>query len=317
MYRTLRRHPNLRNDLVAKLPRQMSAPELIAANLQGRELILDPVLATDSLALLYGPRGLGKTFVALGIAWAVAGGGSFLGWTADRPRRVLYIDGEMAAIDLQARLRMLGSAPPTLKFLIADLGNGTMPDLGYMEGQIRLMKSWGEPELVVLDNLSSLAGFKTGGADCWTELQRFLLMQRRLGRAVLIVHHANKQGLQRGTNRREDVLDLVMALRRPADYQPKDGARFELHFEKARGLYGEAAQPIEAKLETDNHGVARWDWRPLQLGELERVASLLQAGLNPNQVARELGISKSQSYRLRERAVAMGLMGGKANDGVN
>ena len=42
-----------------------------------------------------------------------------------------------------------------------------------------------------------------------------------------------------------------MALRRPADYQPKDGARFELHFEKARGLYGEAAQPIEAKLETD------------------------------------------------------------------
>ena len=75
MYRTLRRHPNLRNDLVAKLPRQMSAPELIAANLQGRELILDPVLATDSLALLYGPRGLGKTFVALGIAWAVAGGG--------------------------------------------------------------------------------------------------------------------------------------------------------------------------------------------------------------------------------------------------
>src|SRR5437588_16182 len=110
MYRTLRRHPNLRNDLVAKLPRQMSAPELIAANLRGRELILDPILASDSLALLYGPRGLGKTFVALGIAWAVAGGGSFLGWTADRPRQVLYIDGAMAATDLQARLRMLGSA---------------------------------------------------------------------------------------------------------------------------------------------------------------------------------------------------------------
>jgi AAA domain len=306
MYRPLRRHPNLRNDLVAELPRQMSAPELIAANLQGREPILDPILATDSLALLYGPRGLGKTFVALGIAWAVAGGGSFLGWTADRPRQVLYIDGEMAAIDLQARLRMLGSAPPTLQFLIADLGAGTMPDLGYMEGQIRLMETWGEPELVVLDNLSSLAGFKTGGADCWTELQRFLLMQRRLGRAVLVVHHANKQGLQRGTNRREDVLDLVMALRRPADYQPKDGARFEIHFEKARGLYGEAAQPIEAKLETDNHGLARWDWRPLQLGELERVASLLQAGLNPNQIAQELGISKSRSYRLRERVMQSG-----------
>jgi len=315
MYRRLRRHPNLRDDLAAELPRQMTAPELIAANLQGRELILDPILATDSLALLYGPRGLGKTFVALGIAWAVAGGGSFLGWRAERPRKVLYIDGEMAATDLQARLRMLGSAPPTLEFLSADLGGGTMPDLGYMEGQLNLMNSWGEPELVVLDNLSSLAGFKTGGADCWTELQRFLLMQRRLGVAVLVVHHANKQGLQRGTNRREDVLDLVMALRRPADYQPRDGARFTLHFEKARGLYGEAADPIEARLETDGIGVARWSWRPVQLGEIERVAELLKAGLNPNQVARELGISKSQSYRLRERAVGMGLVGSpKPND---
>ena len=27
------------------------------------------------------------------------------------------------------------------------------PDLGYMEGEIRLMKTWGGPELVVLDNL--------------------------------------------------------------------------------------------------------------------------------------------------------------------
>src|SRR5438445_118737 len=181
MYRRLRRHPNLRDDLVAELPRQMSAPELIAANLRGRELILDPILASDSLALLYGPRGLGKTFVALGIAWAVAGGGSFLGWTADRPRQVLYIDGEMAATDLQARLRMLGSAPPTLEFLSADLGGGPMP------------------------------------------------------------------------------------------------------------------------------GLARWDWRPLQLGELERVASLLQAGLNPNQIAQELGISKSRSYRLRERVMGRGV----------
>ena len=58
---------------------------------------------------LYGPRGLGKTFVALGIAWAAASGASFLNWTASRPRRVLYIDGEMAAVDIRERLRLLGA----------------------------------------------------------------------------------------------------------------------------------------------------------------------------------------------------------------
>jgi hypothetical protein len=276
--------------------------------LPDRELILDPILASNALALLYGPRGLGKTFVALGIAWAVASGASFLNWTASRPHRVLYVDGEMAAVDLRERLKLLGSAPPNLKFLVADLSTHSLPDLGHYTGQSRLQQSWDDPELVVLDNLSSLAGFRVGNPDRWTELQRFLMLQRRSGRAMLVVHHANKKGAQRGTNRREDILDLVMALRRPADYQPQDGARFEIHFEKARGLFGAAAEPIEARLETDNLGVARWNWRPVHVGDLERVAALLKAGLNPNQVAKELGISKSRSYRLRERAAESGLL---------
>src|SRR4051812_33209892 len=132
------------------------ATELTAADLPERETILDPILSAKSLALLYGPRGLGKTFMALGIAWAAAAGGSFLGWQARRPHRVLYIDGEMAAADMKQRLRLLGPAPPTLQFLMADTQGTALPDFGYLEGQIQLMKVWGMPELVVLDNLSSL-----------------------------------------------------------------------------------------------------------------------------------------------------------------
>jgi AAA domain len=74
----------------------MLATELMVADLPERQLLLDPILTSNTLALLYGPRGLGKTFVALGIAWAAASGASFLGWQAKRPHRVLYIDGEMA-----------------------------------------------------------------------------------------------------------------------------------------------------------------------------------------------------------------------------
>src|SRR5689334_7442535 len=54
----------------------------MVADLPERVSLLDPILSSNTLALLYGPRGLGKTFVALGIAWAVASGGSFLGWRA-------------------------------------------------------------------------------------------------------------------------------------------------------------------------------------------------------------------------------------------
>src|SRR5260370_35284979 len=124
----------LRADRTAEMPPQLTAEQLMVADFPERETILDPILASKSLALLYGPRGLGKTFVALGIAWAAASGGRFLNWHAGTPHRLLYGDGEMAAVDLQARLKLLGSAPPTLKFMVADLGRHSLPDLGYFEG---------------------------------------------------------------------------------------------------------------------------------------------------------------------------------------
>src|SRR5262252_9537411 len=110
----------------------------MVAELPERVSLLDPILSSNTLALLYGPRGLGKTFVALGIAWAAAAGGSFLGWQASRAHRVLYIDGEMAASDMKQRLLMFGSAPPTLEFMMMDLQRGLMADLGYLKGQLTL-----------------------------------------------------------------------------------------------------------------------------------------------------------------------------------
>jgi putative DNA primase/helicase len=45
----------------------------------------------------------------------------------------------------------------------------------------------------------------------------------------------------------------VIALRRPEDYSPNEGARFEIHFEKLRNrIDGGAALPFEARLETIN-----------------------------------------------------------------
>src|SRR5437868_3203791 len=85
----------------ADLLNREPASEFVAADLPEPSLLLDPILTSNSLALLYGPRGLGKSFLALGIAWAAAAGTSFLGWRARRRHRVLYIDGEMAAGDLK------------------------------------------------------------------------------------------------------------------------------------------------------------------------------------------------------------------------
>jgi hypothetical protein len=68
------------------------------------------------------------------------------------------------------------------------------------------------------------------------------------GYRYLLVHHSGKSGEQRGTSRREDVLDTVIGLRRPEHYEPQQGARFEVHVEKSRAHFGDARRPFEASL---------------------------------------------------------------------
>ncbi len=281
-------------------PVRLLADDLPTAALPARNTILAPVLGERSLNLLYAPRGLGKTFIALAIARAAAAGDRFLAWRADRPHRVLYVDGEMAAVDLRDRLKALGPIPASLEFILADLRKDGLPDIATESGQAAFAKAFdaSPPDLVVLDNLSSLAGHLTGEADPWPKVQPFLLSLRR-HMAMLIVHHTNKSGTLRGSAQHEDVLDLVIALRRPPDYKTPQGARFELHIEKARALAGHDLEPIEAQLRIDAAGRAQWDWWPIELQDGHRAAALLRNGRNPNQIARELGISKSKAYRIR------------------
>src|SRR5436190_14150294 len=107
--------------------RRIAATELATLDLPERETILDPILDSKSIALLYGPRGLGKTFVALGIAWAAAAGGSFLGWTASRPHRAIRAGGDRQSLQprrLQiGRSRLLDRAASTTNFSVHDDGN--------------------------------------------------------------------------------------------------------------------------------------------------------------------------------------------------
>jgi RecA-family ATPase len=74
-----------------------------------RGMLLNPVLPERSLAMLYAPRGVGKTLLSLSIGLAVASGSPILRWHAPRQRRVLYVDSEMPLVSLQERLRAIAT----------------------------------------------------------------------------------------------------------------------------------------------------------------------------------------------------------------
>jgi putative DNA primase/helicase len=117
--------------------------------------------------------------------------------------------------------------------------------------------------------------------------------------------HAGKGGAQRGTSRREDVLDTVISLRRPADYSPEQGARFEVHFEKTRGFHGEEARPFEAKYEVRD-GVAVWTRTEIVDAERARVVAALKDGMSIRDVAEAVGMHRSKVERLRKKAMETG-----------
>jgi putative DNA primase/helicase len=104
------------------------------------------------------------------------------------------------------------------------------------------------------------------------------------------------------------VLDTVLGLRRPSDYTPDQGARFEVAFEKARGLYGDDAQAFEARYE-QRTDAAVWTRTEIADAELLSVVEALHDGLSIRQTAQELGISRSKVERLKKRAVEKGMLG--------
>jgi putative DNA primase/helicase len=199
-------------------------------------MLLAPILPERSLAMLYAPRGLGKSWLAFSIGLATATGASLLRWSAPQQRNVLYVDGEMPLVSLQERLKAIspgfGRDIPNdaFRILAADQIEGGI-NLSAAEGQQSLDPLLQDVDLVILDNLSTLATTTSESAsDAWVPMQNWLLKLRRRGVSVLIVHHAGTNGRQRGTSRREDALDTVIALRRPEDYSPDQGARFEIPF---------------------------------------------------------------------------------------
>jgi hypothetical protein len=267
-----------------------------------RQTLLSPWLPEQGLAMIHAPRGIGKTHVAMGTCWAVATGGGFLRWQAGSgARRVLLLDGEMPGTVLQDRLKGVversGLEPPMpdyLKLAAADLAPDGLPDISNEASAQFYADVIADADLVVVDNVSTLCpSVKENDADSWVGMQSWCLSQRRAGKSVLLIHHAGKSGQQRGSSRKEDVLDTVIGLRRPPDYQADQGARFEIHFEKTRGFFGPEAESFEARL------IGRqWQESAIRSGDdLETLKALHKAGLTVRDIAERTGLGKSTVAR--------------------
>jgi hypothetical protein len=278
-----------------RVPEAIAAEDFLRLELPPRRTLLSPWLPEKGLAMIAAPRGLGKTHLALGVAFAVASGGSFLRWQSPEPRRVIYIDGEMPAIAMQERLARVaattgGKSPPAgfLRFMMSDLSETGIPDLSSREGFAAMRPHLADADLIVLDNLSTLCrSGRENESESWVSMQEFLLDLRRAGQSVLLIHHTGKGGQQRGTSKREDILDSILLLKRPDDYDAKQGARFVVTFDKARGFHGADAEAFTASL--DPH-TGLWTCETLVDVRDAEIRELAAAGMSQRDIANAVGV---------------------------
>jgi hypothetical protein len=324
----LERHPEATAGEIEALPRiaaAVSMPQSLRTLQLGEFLrleipvpaqLLSPLISKQSLSMVYAWRGVGKTWFGLGLAYAIASGGQFMRWQAPKPSRVLYLDGEMPANALQKRLATIvngGEHEPEEGFfnlVTPDLCGNLVPDLATKEGQavVDSLIASCNADFVVVDNLSCWvrSGGNENDADSWRPMSEWLLRNRSRGLAILLIHHSGKSGQQRGTSKKEDILDLSLELRRPPDYEPEQGAAFVVEFKKSRHLSGQDAEPFEARLGVDQHGRPTWTITAVKESTYDRVVELANLQLSQKDIAEELGIHKSNVSRHWNKAVEVG-----------
>lgn len=290
----------------------LDAHALAQIQFKMREVILEPWLHSQDLCMIFAARGIGKTHFALSIAFAVATGGTFAKWRAPAPRKVLYLDGELPGGVMQKRMLMhcpqTEPEPGYLRIFTPDLlpDGRTLPDLTLPDGQNAIDDMIEDAELVVVDNLSAWArSGRENDGESWQPVADWILRLRRRGIAVILIHHAGKGGQQRGTSKKEDLLDAVIGLSRPSDYDPSQGAVFVSEFTKARNLAGADAESLEFTLSGDEDR-AEWVWRTVESSTYDRIVALTKDGLKPGEICAELEINKSTVSRHLRKARELG-----------
>ena len=195
----------------------MSLPGMSRAQMKEKEVtmpevLLDPWLRVGDRMMVHAADGLGKSWLAMAMAMAVAGGGRVMGWQAPKPARVLFIDAELSFAELDYRQSALVDSLDGIDVDALDQNLWTVSQVDFDAGA----SEWPTPEespnelcrwaeahghgdgwadLVVLDNLFGLTDVVDANqAAQWRPLNDLTRRLKRNQCATLMVHHDTKDG---------------------------------------------------------------------------------------------------------------------------
>lgn len=294
------------------------ASELRDIVLPEKKTFLDPIIRESSIGLIIGWRGVGKTWFALTLADSVTSGIDFGPWTFQNAAPCLYLDGEMAIQDIQARYKALHPDGIPIAPLIF-YSDAYASSLGLPRASL-LNRKWRTDmkqllidhsiKIFIVDNIASLApGIDENSKQAWDPINQWLIDLRFSGITSLLLHHTNKDGGQRGTSAREDNVDLSIILKQPSDYTPDCGADFIVSFAKSRVAFADLPKLQDCRFTlTEINGIQEWHWRNVKAEIKEEAIRMIDQGMDYKDIAAALGISKGRISQIKSAAIKDGYL---------
>lgn len=273
-----------------------------------KRVILDPWITEQSITLISGWRGLGKTWLAMSIIDAISKGKPFGPWENETSVPTLYLDGEMTIQDMQYRAKQLqmGQNCKAPIYLYSDsyATSQGLPRANLLNEQWRnQMKSFllnQGIKLWVIDNIASLApGINENAKDEWDPINEYLLSLRFAGIATILLHHVGKSGGQRGTSAREDNIDTSIILKQPDNYETEDGCRFVMTFKKNRVVCGDHFLLADQEFQYHN---GQWTHENAKTKTKSQIIEMINNGFKNKDIATTLGVSSAYVSKVKKEA---------------
>lgn len=275
--------------------------------------LVDGMLPSRGLGVLYGAPGCGKGFVALDLAFSLATGTRWMGREVTRGP-VVYLAAEGSA-GLGARIRAwkieadwFGRAG--VHFVSETI---SLLDAGAISKLIaRLLTLPEAPVLLVVDTVARtmIGGDENSTRDMSLYVAGADRIREETGAAVLLVHHTNKGGEQeRGNTALRGAADVMMALR-------KDDPLLRLECSKQREA--EEFDPVVLRIVSKGESAVAitaneaWQLQQDEMTENERSAleslsrDFLEDGAAASAWCKACGIPERSFFRARTALVRKG-----------
>ena len=311
----------------------------------GTYSIVTPLFEKGALILVYSEAGVGKSRFAIHITHALATGGKLLDrFQATNRYRCLYLAGETVSRICQ-RIEDIPAAMPgcdATNIVVYPHTDQKFEKLNLEcdEGWKKIEALTDKADVIIIDHLTAFTSGRNS-PESWYQFYSHLRRLTQRGKTILLLHHAGKNGQQRGTSILDDDIDMKIRLERSAKFENEVLVTFEKHRDDQ--TLGKALQPFRYRWGQGPNGQLYWwivdaepsatkDWAPLPETNNDHVRSVDEAyivanfegrepeiirclatallkgkpGLGRQEIDRQLGVSGSTTRSVLEELVAKG-----------